>query len=165
MRTAFILSFLANVALSLLSLAVLPARVAIHFGPGGAADGWASGSASTAIMLGVQILLFLSLYLSPRLLARVPARWINLPNRDYWLAPQRRTQALSRLSDHLWRYGTALFLFLLVAGLLTLQANLSDPVRLDERLFLGALLVFLVYTAWWIGTLLRAFRAPSGSAH
>lgn len=143
MRAVFVLSFLANVSLSLSSLGILPARVAVHFGPGGAPDGWASSLTSTSIMLGVQSLLFLGLYLVPRWLARVPSRWVNLPHRDYWLAPERRAQALSRLSDHLWRYGTALFLFQLVAGLLTLQANLSDPVRLNEPLFLAALFVFL----------------------
>lgn len=162
MRAVFVLSFLANVSLSLSSLAILPARVAVHFGSGGAPDGWASSLTSTSIMLGVQSLLFLGLYLAPRLLARVPSRWVNLPHRDYWLAPHRRAQALSRLSDHLWRYGTALFLFQLVAGLLTLRANLSDPVRLNERLFLTALVVVLAYTVWWILALLRDFRAPTG---
>ena len=37
-RTAFILSYMANVLLALVSLAILPERVAIHFGWGGMPD-------------------------------------------------------------------------------------------------------------------------------
>ena len=66
----------------------------------------------------------------PRML---PRRWISLPNRDYWLRLEHRSQAVEKLGRHIWRFGTALFLFMFFAGLLTLRANLSDPVRLDER--------------------------------
>lgn len=60
----------------------------------------------------------------------------------------------------MWQFGTALFLFMLFAGLLTLRANLSDPVRLDERLFLIGLGIFLAYTVYWTVALLGAFRVP-----
>lgn len=64
------------------------------------------------------------------------------------------------MSQRLWAFGTALFLFLLAVGPLTLKANLADPVRLDERLFLIALSVFLLYTLYWTLALYRAFRLP-----
>jgi putative effector of murein hydrolase LrgA (UPF0299 family) len=54
MRAAFIASFLANVLLALLSLLVLPERVAIHFDLGGLPDSWASDLNSTLLMLTVQ---------------------------------------------------------------------------------------------------------------
>lgn len=160
MRTSFIASFLANLVLAIVSLVMLPDRVAIHFGQGGMSDGWASNLAGTLIMLGVHTLLFCSLYLSPRLLASVPAKWISLPNRDYWLRPEHRTQAVEKFSQQMWRFGTVLFLFMLFVGLLTLKANLSRPVRLDEGPLFVALVIFLVYTAYWTFTLLRAFRIP-----
>jgi len=69
-------------------------------------------------------------------------------------------QALEKFSQLMWQFGTALFLFMFFVGLLTLKANLSDPVRLDERLFLIALAIFLVYTVYWTAVLLRAFRVP-----
>jgi hypothetical protein len=160
MRNAFVLGFLANLILTLLSLVVLPDRVAIHFGFGGQPDGWASNLTSTLMMLGVHILVFCSLYFSPRLLTAVPSRWISLPNRGYWLQPERRSQAAATFRRSIWQFGTVLFLFLFVVGLLTLRANLSDPVRLDERLFLISLLIFLAYTTYWTVALLRAFRVP-----
>ena len=104
MRNAFIVSFLANVVLSLASLVILPDRVAIHFGLGGAPDGWASNLTSMLLVLGVHTLVFCALYFSPRLISTVPSKWISLPNRDFWLTPQRRHLAAEKLSHHMWRF-------------------------------------------------------------
>jgi hypothetical protein len=163
MRAIFLASFLANVTLALVSSIILPDRIAIHFGQGGIPDGWATNLTSTLTMLGVHSLVFCSLYFSPRLLTAVPAKWISLPNRGYWLRPEHRSQAVEKFCRHIWQFGTALFLFMLFAGLLSLKANLSDPVRLDEGLFFIALVIFLAYTGYWAVTLLKAFRAPSSN--
>ena len=93
-------------------------------------------------------------------LRRLPPNWINLPHRAYWLSPARRESTITRMSRRLWAFGTALFLFLLAVGLLTLKANLGDPVRLDEPVFLVALSLFLLYTLYWTLALYRAFRLP-----
>jgi uncharacterized membrane protein len=160
MHTTFIVSFLANVALVLVSSVILPDRVAIHFGQGGVPDGWAANLTNTLIMLGMHSFLFCSLYFSPRLLSSIPEKWISLPNRDYWLRPEHRSQAIAQFSRLMWQFGTALFLFMLFTGLLSLKANLSDPVRLDDVPLFVALIVFLVYTGYWTITLLRTFRIP-----
>jgi uncharacterized membrane protein len=160
MRHAFVASFLANVTLALTSLVILPDRVAIHFGLGGAPDGWGSSLTSTLMMLGIHILVFCLLYFSPRLLTEVPSKWVSLPNRDYWLRPENRAQAVEKFRHRMWQFGTALFLFMFFASLLTIRANLSDPVRLDERLFLTGLAIFLAYAVSWTVALLRAFRIP-----
>jgi len=160
MRNAFIVTFLANVILSLVFLAILPDRVAIHFGLGGAPNGWASNRTNTLLMLGVHTFVFCALYFSPRLISTVPSKWISLPNRDFWLTPQRRHLVAEKLSHHMWQFGIAVFLFMLFAGLLTIRANRSDPVRLDESLFLTGLLIFLAYTVYWIVALVRSFRVP-----
>jgi len=160
MRAALLISFSANVFLALLSLAILPERVAIHFGADGMPNGWASNLQNVLMMLGLDVLVFCAIYFSPRLISNMPSKWINLPNREYWLAPARRTQAVDRFRLYLWQFGAGVFLFMLCAGGLAIQANLADPVRFDERLFLIALGGFLAYTAYWTITLLRAFRIP-----
>ena len=158
MRTAFILSYLANVILVIACSAILPDRVAIHFGLGGNPDAWATNLTSTLILLAMHTFVFVSLYFSPGLLEKVPARWISLPNRGFWLRPEHRAEAMERFSRHLWRFGIALFLFMLLTGFLVLKANLSDPFRLDEGPLMMALVIFLVYTVYWTIALLRAFR-------
>jgi hypothetical protein len=59
-----------------------------------------------------------------------------------------------------WASSLASALIMLFVGLLTLRANLSHPVRLDENLFLSGLWIFLAYTVYWTVVLLRAFREP-----
>ncbi len=54
------------------SLAILPSRVAIHFGRGGLPDGWAPSYVNTLLFLGINTVLFGSLYFTPRLVFRVP---------------------------------------------------------------------------------------------
>ncbi len=161
MRSAFIVSFVANLVLAIVSTQVLPERVAIHFGAGGTANGWGSTNANALLMAGVNLLLFCSIYFSPWLIERIPARWISLPNRDYWLTPENKERAVEMMREMMWQFGTALFLFLFFTGLLTISANLSRPVRLNEELFLSGLVVFLVYTGYWTIALLRAFRIPA----
>lgn len=163
MRAIFIASFLTNLIIDLASLAILPDRVAIHFGMGGTPNGWATNLMNTLLMLGMHTLLFITLYFAPRLSIKLPGKWNTVPNRDYWLKPEHRSQAMAKFNKYIWQFGSAMFLFMLFANLLTLKANLSDPVQLDERLLLIALAIFLGYMVFWIVALVRAFRIPPDS--
>lgn len=162
MRRAFIVCFLANVVLALVSWLILPERVAIHFGSGGLPNNWASSHENSLIMLGINSVLFFSLYFSPRLTLMFPAKWINLPHKAYWLAPEHRTRTAEKIAAQMHRFGVAIFLFLFATGLLTIQANLSDPVCLNEPLAMSFLAAFLVYTVVWCVQFFRSFRIPGG---
>ena len=164
MRIAFLLIFAANILLDLVSYAVLPARVAIHFGLGGTPNGWGPGYVFAILMVAMHAFVFCMIYFSPRVIFAFPARWVNLPHKEYWLSEENRPRAEAKISSHMWQFGTAIFAFLLVAGALVLEANLSDPVALREVPFLVALAIFLVFTAWWVVSFVRAFRIPAGEA-
>jgi len=160
MRVGFILVFIANVVLSLVSLILLPSNVAIHFGPGGKADSWAPSYVNALFFIGTNVFLFLLIYLTPRLIFMFPPKWINLPNKDYWLQVENKSRTVAMISSLMWEFGIALFLFLFVVELLALEANLSQPIRLNEKLFFSALILFLLYTVYWCIKLYRAFRLP-----
>jgi hypothetical protein len=70
---AFIASFAANLVLASVSTQVLPERVAVHFGAGGAANAWGSTTDNALLMVGVDLLLFCSIWFPPRLIERVHA--------------------------------------------------------------------------------------------
>lgn len=160
MRRLLILFFVADLALGVVAWAVLPAQVAIHFGPGGRPDAWASREVNGLLIFGVEALLFALFFFLPRLLERTPAGLINIPNRRYWLEGGRVEAARRRLTDLTDEYGAALFGLFFCVGLLTLDANLSEPVRLDQTLFLVLVGAFLLYTLLWGLRLLRSFRLP-----
>ncbi len=161
MRVAFIVSFAVNVLLALLSLAILPARVAIHFGPGGMPDHWAANYANSLMILGLEIVLFAGLYFAPRLILIVPSKWVNLPHKRFWLAPENRRLAAAKVSALICQFGVVIFLFLFVIGLLTMQANVSKPVRLNEHCFFLFLIPFLAYSIAWGILFFKSFRIPN----
>lgn len=160
MRKIFIASFAANVILGIYSFFALPSRVATHFGSGGVPDGWASVGVHTFLVLGIETVLFLALAFSPGLMLKTPPEWINIPHRKYWLKPENRERMRTAVSKLMWRFGTALYIFLFVLGLLSLEANLSDPVRLDEKPLFWALGIFGAYIIFWCISLARTFRIP-----
>jgi uncharacterized membrane protein len=160
MRPLLAIVFAANVLLWLVSLAVLPDRVAIHFGPGGAPDAWASKELNALIFLVLETPLFLLFWFAPSLPLGIPPRFVSVPNKEYWLKEENRP-AFKRKFQHLMaQFGTAFFLFFFCIGLLTVQANLSQPVRLKEEIFLPVLILFLGYTVVWTIGLFRSFRVP-----
>ena len=160
-RAAFLLCYVANVILAVVSLAILPERVAIHFGWGGMPDNWASNLTNTLFLLGLHTFLFLALYFSPRLAGAVPAKWVNLPNKEFWLAPENRARFLAKFTAFMHHFGAALFVFLFAVGLLSIRANLSEPVRLQERFLFVLLALFVAYTLAWVIVFFRGFRLPS----
>jgi len=87
---------------TLVSLAVLPDRVAIHFGVDGLADGWATKQMHVLLITGLHVVLFLALYIQPWLVMKVPARWISMPHKDYWLAPENRPRTLAIVRWMMW---------------------------------------------------------------
>jgi len=160
MHKFFNLCFAANIILGIYSFFVLPPRVATHFGRGGMPDGWAPLSMHTLLFFGIEVVFFLAITFSPGLMLKTPPRWLNLPHKDFWLKPENRERTATLVSKLMWRFGAALFLFFFVLGLLSLKANLSDPVRLDERSLFWALGIFGVYIIAWSISLTRAFRIP-----
>ena len=93
MRRLLISTFAANLVLTLVSLLILPDLVAIHFRGGGIPDAWASKWTHALIFMVIQLPLFALCLSVGRLTLNSPARWISLPNKDYWLAPEHREQA------------------------------------------------------------------------
>jgi len=160
MRTLFFVTFAANIVLSLVSWVILPDNVAIHFGSNGMPDGWAPVWFHVLVFLGVQLVLFVTVFFGTKLSVGLPSRWVSLPNKDYWLRQENLPKTQEILSTMMLEFGTAMFLFLFVVGILTLKANLSDPARLSNEFFWPSFILFMAFMAYWCIKLLLAFRVP-----
>ncbi len=137
----------------------LPERMASHFDAAGRANGFLPKPAFFILNAGVLALLSLVFLLTPILLARLPNRLINLPNRDYWLAPERRDWALAKVQALSVGFGDAMVLFLLLVFRDVMRANLLEMPRLTMRIwfYLVSLAVFAIV---WTMRLMRTFRLP-----
>ena len=160
MRNLFIICFIANLVLTVVVLIVGPETMAVHFGGGGEPNGWASAKVNALVMTGVDGLLFAIFFYVPFLMRITPDRWVNLPNKDYWLRDGNRARAISMLCDEMYKLGVIMFAFMFIVGLLVLQANLSDPVLLREDLFWPPFIFIMVYTLYWTVSIYRIFRVP-----
>jgi len=160
MRTLFFVVFAANVLLMLVSLVILPDQVAIHFGRGGCPDGWASKEMNAIVFLVLETPMFLLLWFGPSLPLGVTKRFVSLPNKGYWLREENLPAFKGKLKHLMAQFGAAFFLFFFFTGLLTVQANLSEPVRLNEKAFVPIVFMFLGYTVVWTIGLFRSFRVP-----
>jgi uncharacterized membrane protein len=138
----------------------LPAFSAVHFGASGVANGYMQRASYLQIMLLFVVLLPLAMNLvMSRSLRGAQAR-INLPDRDYWLAPERREATIASLLRRMQVFGALLIVFLCHVHWLVVQANRAAPPVLDSTRFVGGLAVFTVATVIWLVALRRSFRRP-----
>ena len=133
----------------------MPQRMASHFAADGRANGWQSRSAFFVLMLMVTSTSAIVGFLAPRQIAARSNARINLPHRDYWLAPERREQTMRYISAAMAWFACAI-LFVLISGtFLALRANLAPDHRFNSTAMLAVLGVFL---AGLFGSLLGFVR-------
>jgi hypothetical protein len=122
----------------------LPDVVASHFGAAGAADGFMTRDFYLRFMLafavGLPLLIFVVPYFA---LGRSGAR-INLPNREYWLAPERRAETVAFLRAHAVGFAVTLAVFLCYVHWLVVRANAVQPPHLSAPALIAGLAVFLL---------------------
>ena len=135
--------------------------VASHFIAGGAANGFMPRGTflrfTIALLVGLPLLIaFLSSVTSI-----LPVRLINLPNREYWLAPERQADTLAYLRKHGTRLSVILAIFLCFVHWLVLQANAHSPPLFPESQFFIGIGAFLVGLVTWLGGFIVHFgRRP-----
>jgi uncharacterized membrane protein len=161
-RKLLIIAFVANLILTAVSLAILPDQVAIHFGGGGLPDSWASKESNAAIFLVLEVPFFLLFYYASVMTLGVPRKFLNLPNKDYWLREENLVLFQRKFSYAMAEFGVAIFIFFFCINGLSLLANLSDPVQLNHAAVLAALVIYLSYVMWWLVKLVRSLQVPKG---
>jgi hypothetical protein len=137
----------------------LPLMVASHFDAGGYPTAFVPRARYFHFVLTLGIGAPLALV---ALLTAVYSRAadMKLPNRDYWLAPERIGQTRDRLVAHGIWFGPLLISMVCFAHWLELKANRSLPAHLPNDLVYAGLITFFFITVGWIAALLLAFRRP-----
>jgi uncharacterized membrane protein len=138
----------------------LPETMASHFDGAGQPDGFQSRNAFftlCAAMLVMALVLFGGL---GALFRRIPSKWFNLPNRDYWLAPERRDETIEAISAQMEWFGAASLALYLFVIQMVVETNQTSEPRLDSRSMFVVLGFYLLFTAIWITRFIRRFRKP-----
>lgn len=135
----------------------LPARVATHFDEAGRANGWMTrpGDIAFVACLGFGLAFtMIGLMFSIRFM---PASLINLPHREYWLAPERRPETDAFLLRHSFWFASLALCFADRLHQEIVAANRVAPPQLDTR---GALTIaggFIAGVAIWSTVMIVRF--------
>jgi uncharacterized membrane protein len=155
------------VALALLQAAyyapLLPDPVASHFNSAGQPNDWMSRTAFITFNLGMLVgmaALFLGL---PPLVSKIPNEWINMPRKEYWLAPERRAETLDTMARWMEWLGVATLALLLAITQLTIEANLSGQ-PLDSAVSTLTVAYMAFMGVWLVAFLRWAFKKPPQQA-
>lgn len=146
-------------AVEIATFSLLPAIVPARFGADGTPHGFTPREIYIATMLGITIGLPLVIVASMACLPKLGPRSLNLPHRDYWLAPARRAGTFATLRALVCVLGIMVALFTLGVHLLIVDANLTPGGRLSPA-FIVLLAAFLASVLGWVGALFWRFRRP-----
>jgi len=137
----------------------LPDSVAVHFGPGGQADNWMPRLQAVLVQASFQVVFPFVMLLLGQLTYVLPVSMINIPWREYWLQPDRRSDSLAWMSSMLSWISVGMSLLILLLSHLTFQANMTQqPLQMVP--FFCLLGVFMTFVFSMVLLCFRRFHRP-----
>ncbi len=137
--------------------ASLPSELASHFDGSGAPDAWSSKPAYLGFMAVIGLVMLGGMPLTSRL----PVSLMNLPNTDYWSAPERVATLRTKLTGEVRVFAGLTGLLLSAVQFMIIAAHISAPSA--PRLGLWpwvAVALYLVGTVVFVRDLRRSYATP-----
>lgn len=156
-RSLFLAILAAGLLQFLHDFPLLPERMASHFAASGAANGWMTKSQFLLTYVVVLLPALIVEFWLHRSIATAPERHLHLPNKEYWLAPERRAETFAYFESFFAWYGCALLLLEIFAMELAMRANLQAPPRMPTTPIVSAIVAFVVFNALCIVAMIRKF--------
>lgn len=124
----------------------LPDTVSSHFGASGEADGFMSKKAFCMFEAGLIVFTTIIFIGSSIMIRYLPGKFLNLPNKEYWLGPERSAQTKNYICNWMLAFGGATLIFILCAFQLAFLANLNGTNKLPIALVMTGLGIFMVFS-------------------
>jgi uncharacterized membrane protein len=128
----------------------MPEVVASHFDGRGTPNSWSGRNVFFAIYLAMIAMLVGVFILVPRWSERRIGFGMKIPNRDYWLAPERRQHTLAFFQRQMIVMGVIHLLLAIFTVQLAIMANLEQEARLRSGIGWALGLYFLFIIAWLV---------------
>lgn len=135
----------------------LPEKMASHFNAFGEADAWTSKQNFFIFEVVILFLILAQFTLIPYLIKISPISLINLPNKNYWLAKERRDETFSAIGEYFDWFSILLLTLFIAINQTVFRANLlkENLSPLAMWLILGAFFAFVIF---WLVKFLRRFK-------
>lgn len=134
----------------------LPEKVASHFNVFGEPDSWTSKASFLIFQLFLLLCIAATTFGLPLLIKKLPAYAINIPHKDYWLAPERRSETFSILRGRFEWFGIGLCALMISVNQLVIQANLFNRNLSSASWYV--LTAFLLFVIIWSIRLCKDFK-------
>jgi hypothetical protein len=139
----------------------LPDVVVSHWGPGGQPDGWMQKAAFFWAMFISELGttgFFVAIALA---LPSIPNRWWNLPHKDYWLDPERRSNTVEYVRiQTLWAaviIGAAMVLI----WQSTINANVRPQLHWPADFWWTLIIMSVIFVVWTVRFLRHLSSVPT----
>jgi uncharacterized membrane protein len=156
----FVVLYLGFLLLVVFSRLLLPEHVASHFNFSGNPDGWMNRS-SYFTFFAIFGFVFPLFVVAICWLARVFPGGINIPHRDYWLAPERNRETFDNLFRQSWWFACLAICFVIGLYFLMIEANHASPPHFSTSGIITLACGFIAGVVVWIVTLIRQFSLRS----
>lgn len=138
----------------------LPDRPATHFDANGQPNDWMDKGTATLISTGLIAILPIFFVGISQIIRWLPTWMINLPYREYWLAPERRLGTHRWLSGWMTWFSVAINMLMVVLNHVVFIAN-RDNQPLSMGWFWSSLGTFLTFTVALLVIMMRRFHKPT----
>lgn len=135
----------------------LPETMATHFDAAGNPDGWLSKTNFVIFEFFLMLIVVGQFALIPLLVEKMPHSLVNIPNKNYWLAEERRAETFGFIRKYFEWFAVVLLLMFIAINQLVFQANI-DQKNLSGNLAWLIVAAFLLFTVVWLIGLMRKFR-------
>ena len=88
---------------------------------------------------------------------------VNLPNKEYWLAPERREATIATITQQMNAFTVMMNVFMIGIHQLSVMANLTPDKHLSNGVWV-LLLGFLGGTGYWVYKMYCDFKMPQTPA-
>jgi hypothetical protein len=139
----------------------MPDRIASHFDLAGNVDGWSSREEFAITMASLHIAFLLMFGAMRPLLRRIPDAMVNLPHKDWWLAPERRDNTHEWIAGSLAWMGALAQMLMVGITSISLCVSRGAEHALPPTAHWLLLLAFLLGVATWLAVFFRRFRHNS----
>jgi len=168
LRKCLIGAVVANVGILVATYVALPPFIAVLFGWHGYSTIWIEMVEYGIAMFWLMLMGLLTVYALPWLVLKAPPILVSLPNKHYWLDPQRKTETARKLTAWMEVFGVGCYTFSSVIMLLILHANKCPAMRdyglkmpcLNLTVFFAIVGIFVAFLLWWVVYSHWIFRLP-----
>ncbi len=136
----------------------LPQKVATHFNFAGKPDGFMTLQNHQSFIILSTICFPLFMVFMVGVLPMWFPSLVNISHRDYWFAPERKTQTLDYLFNMACKLGVLMVFFFVGLNVIIVLANNSNPVLMPKLPFFVVMALFFIGVFLWAVMLFLKFR-------